>query len=198
MFLPLPLASRGWSLYQLDINNAFLHGDLIEEVYMKVQQRVPNPKKLVCKLKKSLYGLKQSSRQWFAKSNHELKAMKYEQSKHDYSLFIKRVDEHITYAVIYVDDIIITGSDEAELRWFKDHLHSIFSIKDLGNLSYFLGIEVSHLPHGIVITQKKFTRELLQDCNMDVSKIAKTPLPSNFKILEDNSDPYPTERLLAN
>lgn len=116
--------------------------------------------------------------------------MKYEQSKNDYSLFIKKVGEHVTYAVIYVDDIIVTGSDEEEISWFKAHLHSVFSIKDLGLLSYFLGIEVSHLPNGIVLTQKKFTKELLQDCNMDVSKIAKTPLPANLKLAPDDGDLY--------
>lgn len=116
--------------------------------------------------------------------------MQYEQSKHDYSLFIKRMGAHLTYAVVYVDDIIITGSHDEEIRWFKAHLHSVFSIKDLGQLSYVLGIEVSHFPHGIILTQKKFTKELLQDCHMDVSKTAKTPLPANFKLMEDDSEPY--------
>ena len=183
-------ASKKWNLYQLDINNAFLHGELTEEVYMRVPQGVDNPSNHVCKLNKSLYGLKQASRQWYAKLNSELQNMGYKQSKNDYSLFIKKVVDDITVAVVYVDDIIVTGSNEAEILWFKKHLHSVFSIKNLGTLNYFLGIEVCKLQNGIVMTQKKFTKELLLDCNMDVSKAAKTPLPANVKLMIDDGELY--------
>ena len=183
-------ASKKWNLYQLDINNAFLHGELTEEFYMRVPQGVNNPNNYVCKLNKSLYGLKQASRQWYAKLNSELQHMGYKQSKNDYSLFIKDVVDDITVAVIYVDDIIVTGSNEAEILLFKDHLHSVFSIKDLGTLNYFLRIEICKLLNGIVMTQKKFTKELLLDCNMDVSKAAKTPLPTNIKLMIDNGELY--------
>ena len=183
-------ASKKWNLYQLDINNAFLHGELTEEVYMKVPPGVNNPHNYVCKLTKSLYGLKQASRQWYAKLNSAIQQMGYKQSKNDYSLFIKDNANGITVAVIYVDDIIVTGSNEAEISLFKEHLHSVFSIKDLGTLNYFLGMEICHLQNGIVMTQKKFTKELLLDCNMDVSKVAKTPLPANMKLLIDTGDLY--------
>ena len=157
---------------------------------MRVPQGLDNPNNYVCKLNKSLYGLKQASRQWYAKLNSELQNMGYKQSKNDYSLFIKKTTDDITIAVVYVDDIIVTGSNESEIIWFKDHLHSVFSIKDLGVLSYFLGMEISRLENGIVMTQKKFTKELLLDCNMDVTKAAKTPLPSNIKLMIDEGELY--------
>ena len=182
--------NKKWNLYQLDINNAFLHGELTEEVFMRVPQGLDNPNNHVCKLNKSLYGLKQASRQWYAKLNSELQNMGYKQSKNDYSLFIKETTDDITIAVVYVDDIIVTGSNESEIIWFKDHLHSVFSIKDLGVLSYFLGMEISRLENGIVMTQKKFTKELLLDCNMDVTKAAKTPLPANMKLMIDKGELY--------
>lgn len=83
-------ASRNWILFQLDINNAFLHGDLSEEIYMKMPEGIPNLHNLVCKLKKSLYGLKQASRQWFVRLTSELINQGFSQSLNDYSLFLKR------------------------------------------------------------------------------------------------------------
>ena len=114
----------------------------------------------------------------------------YTQSKNDYSLFIQRSDTHIIIVAVYVDDIIVTGSDEVTIASFKHHLHQTFSIKDLGLLNFFLGIEVSHLPHGVLMTQKKFTRELLQDCPLSLSFSAKTPLPSTLKLHADVGDAY--------
>ena len=80
---------------------------------MRVPQGLDNPNNYVCKLNKSLYGLKQASRQWYAKLNSELQNMGYKQSKNDYSLFIKETTDDITIAVVYVDDIIVTGSNES-------------------------------------------------------------------------------------
>lgn len=153
-------AHHHWPLHQLDINNAFLHGRVNEEVYMKAPEGLHNPEHLVCKLVKSLYGLKQASRQWFARLNEELHLLGYVQSKNDYSLFIQRKDNHVIIVALYVDDIIFTRSDESGITSFKQHLHHTFSIKDLGLLNFFLGIKISHLSHGILMTPKKFTREL--------------------------------------
>ncbi|XP_074336065.1 uncharacterized protein LOC141673233 [Apium graveolens] len=187
----LALAAHiNWPLFQLDVNNAFLHGDLHEEVYMIVPEGLPNPYSKVCKLVKSLYGLKQASRQWFSKLVGELLDRGYYQSKNDYSLFIKHANDLITVVVVYVD-IILTGSDSSAISELKLHLDQAFHIKDLGRLSYFLGIEVGYLPNGISLTQKKFTNELLQSSGITTFKKVVTHLLVNLKLAANEGEIFP-------
>lgn len=103
------------------------------------------------------------------------------QSKNDYSLFIKHSSKHITILIVYVDDIIITGNDIDTIHDIKMHLDDIFSIKDLGKLTYFLGIEIGYLSSGISLTQKKFIREMLLDADITTTKTVITPLPINLE-----------------
>ena len=117
-------ASKNWALHQLDINNAFLHGELREEVYMKAPEGISNPNNLVCKLHKSLYSLKQASRQWFARLTMELLHKGFHQSKNDYSLFIKDCEKDFIVIVVYVEDIIITGNNEHAIKDLKLHFAS--------------------------------------------------------------------------
>ena len=145
-------ASQHWDIWQLDVNNAFLHGDLHEEVYMKAPNGLANASGKVCLLQKSLYGLKQASRQWFAKLTSELISQGYSQSKNDYSLFLKTVGSFITIVAVYVDDIIIIRNDSQGISQLKSHLDKVFTIKDLGKLHFFLGIEVGYTNSGISLT----------------------------------------------
>ena len=145
----LSLASiKGWFLEQLDVNNAFLHRDLHEEVYMKLLHglMVPNfsPETTkVCKLQKSLYGLKQASRQWYAKLSAALVSIGDQHSSADYSLFTKTSGTKITTLLVYVDDIVLAGDDLTKIQHVKSFLDQYFSIKDLGKLRFFLGLEIA-------------------------------------------------------
>lgn len=177
-----------WPLFQLDVNNAFFHGDLVKKVYMKVPEGIPNPDNLVCLLQKSIYGLKQASRVWNTKFVTELLSQRFVQSKNDYSLFIKRHDEKICIAVVYVDDVVLTGTDLACMESLKVHLHNMFSIKDLGKLDYFLGLEVDYLDSGIMLSQQKFTKEILSTGFFDTTKPASTPLPLHVKLSKIDGD----------
>ncbi|KAE9589571.1 putative RNA-directed DNA polymerase [Lupinus albus] len=133
-----------WHLHQLDINTAFLHGDLKEEVYMKIPLgvHVKNPK-LVCKLQKSIYGLKQASRQWHDKLTGILIQSGYTKSIADYSLFTKSSNTNFTAILVYVDDLILTGNCMTEIDYMKCLLNDKFSIKYLGQLKFFLGMEIA-------------------------------------------------------
>ena len=112
--------------------------------------------------KKAITGLKQASRQWFQKLSSTLIHLGYHQSKCDYFLFINKSSTYITIVAIYVDDILIAGSNISEADFVKAKLNALFGIKDLGRLNYFLRLEVAHLQEGIFLSQKKFTHELLQ------------------------------------
>ena len=178
-------AHRHWDIFQIDVNNAFLHGDLHEEVCMKMPEGIPNPSNKECQLQKSLYGLKQASRQWFAKLHSFLLQQGHTQSHSDSSLFLKVSASHITIVGIYVDDILITSSHHDDIVVLKHHLHSSFGIKDLGLLHCFLDLEVTYLPAGTSLKQQKFTNELLQDTGFLHAKPAPTPLPLNCKLTHD-------------
>jgi hypothetical protein len=141
-------ANFGWPLYQLDVKNAFLHGDLQEEVYMEIPPRVSEPEAVgkVCRLKKSLYGLKQSPRAWFDRFRRALCGMGYKQCNGDHIVFYRHFGRRIAILAVYVDDIIITGDDEHEIAHLKENMSKEFEVKDLGHLKYFLGIEVARSP----------------------------------------------------
>ena len=158
---------------------------------MEVPKGIPNPSNKVCKLRKSLYGLKQASRQWFSKLTQTLLTLGYQQSKYDYSLFINKSSTDITIVAVYVDDIMVTGSNFSEVIHLKQHLNALFGIKDLGQLHYFLGLEVIHTAEGIILSQRKFTNELLKECGPLPNTAVSTPLPLNCKLSPDDGEPLP-------
>ena len=124
---------QGWHLHQLDVNNAFLHGDLNESVDMRIPQGVVSPKSgQVCKLKKSLYGLKQVSRQWFEKLTKFLFTHGFTQAASDHTLFIKSTSTSFTVILVYVDDIILAGTSLDVFDDLKAALHKAFCIKKIG------------------------------------------------------------------
>jgi len=125
----------------LDVKNAFLHGDLSEDVYMSVPQGVVSPKpNQVFKLLKSLHGLTQASRKWYEKLTGFLISQGYKQSASDHCLFTLHSDSMFTALLVYVDDVILAGISMTEINRIKDTLDTKFKIKDLGQLKYFLGI----------------------------------------------------------
>ncbi|GJU42877.1 ribonuclease H-like domain-containing protein, partial [Tanacetum coccineum] len=131
--------SNSWHVFQLDVNNAFLYGDMVETVYMKPPEGYFPSDNKVCRLKKSLYGLKQAPRQWNPKLTYALIENSFSQSKSDYSLYTKSDNGVFLASLVYVDDINITGNSICEIDEFKVFLKSKFMKKDLGKLKYFLG-----------------------------------------------------------
>ncbi|RVW49230.1 Retrovirus-related Pol polyprotein from transposon TNT 1-94 [Vitis vinifera] len=146
-------AARKWDLFQMDVKNAFLNGDLSEEVYMQPPPGLSIESNKVCHLRRALYGLKQAPRAWFAKFSSTIFRLGYTSSPYDSALFLRRTDKGTILLLLYVDDMIITGDDLSGIQELKDFLSQQFEMKDLGHLSYFLGLEITHSTDGLYITQ---------------------------------------------
>lgn len=124
------VVKKGWDMFQLDVNNVFLHGDLDEEVYIKIPQgMVVAGNSIVCKLKKSLYGLKLASRQWYCKLSDSLISLGYTVSKNYNSLLNKSDVGHLTIVAIHVDDILLIVNDDIEIAALKLFLDEQFKLK---------------------------------------------------------------------
>lgn len=178
---------NGWTLHQMDVNNAFLYGTLDHVIYMVQPMgfESKNHPKFVCKLKKALYGLKQSPRSWFGKMAEFLVHNGFQNTNSDASLFVKSCGSQVAVVLVYVDDLIITGNFETEIAQLKENLCTRFRMKDLGKLSRFLGLGLSYESDGVLLHQTKYTTDLLQRFGMLDSKPTGTPMDPHTKLLKN-------------
>lgn len=145
---------------------------------------------MVCKLNKALYGLKQAPRAWFEKLHSALVSFGFRSAKSDQSLFFKVTSSCTIYALLYVDDILITGNNSDSITALIHCLHKQFALKDLGPLKYFLRIQISTLSNGgLHLSQRKYITDLLIRANMQNAKGMKTPMTSGLKLMSYRSTP---------
>ncbi|GJV04777.1 ribonuclease H-like domain-containing protein [Tanacetum coccineum] len=186
--------SRNWPIHQLDVKNAFLNGDLSETVYMYqppgfVDSRFPQH---VCRLQRSLYGLKQAHRAWFQRFAGYALRVRFSSSRCDSSLFIYQHGSEVAYLLIYVDDIVLTASSTDLLQRIISTIHKEFDMTALGALNYFLSISVNHNSTGMFLSQKKYAMELLDQAHMASCNPTRTPIDTESKLGADEepiSDP---------
>jgi histone deacetylase 1/2 len=169
----------------------FLHGNLEEEVFMRQPTRYESKTHphYVCKLDKALYGLKQAPRAWYARLSSKLQSLGFKPSKADVSLFVYNKGGVMIYLLIYVDDIIVASSSTAATEALLKDLQADFAPKDLGELHYFLGIEVKKVCDGILLTQHKYTLDLLHRVGMTGCKPMNTPMSSTDKLTLHDGEP---------
>jgi hypothetical protein len=176
--------SYGWNIHQLDVHNAFLNDILQEEVYMAQPPGFADSvmSSHVCHLHKSLYGLKQAPRAWYNKLSEFLISIGFQASKVDTSLFILSLNGAMIYLLVYVDDILLTGSNSALLHRLITLLQTEFKLRDLGSVHFFLGIEVKSTVMGILLSQHKYALDIIQRAGMASCKPVDTPLSTSSKL----------------
>ncbi|KAA3480127.1 Retrovirus-related Pol polyprotein from transposon TNT 1-94 [Gossypium australe] len=164
-------ATYRWPLHELDMKNIFLHGDPQEEVYME------QPLGFV-----SLYGLKQSPQAWFGRFSEVIQDFGLQKSSCNHSEVV------MILIVVYVDGIVITKRDDAVILALKSFHHTQFQMKDLGQLNYFLGVEVTKSKKGIVLSQRKYTLNLLEETRKLGCKSCSMPIDSNLQLMKEDND----------
>ena len=146
---------------------------------------------LVSKLNKALYGLKQAPRAWFSKLEATLISLGFTSTKCDSSLFVKVTSHYTLYVLVYVDDVLITGSSQHAISALISSLNTKFSFTDLGPLHYILGIEAKNTKEGgLLLCQSKYITDLLAKANMIDCKPTATPMPSGLKLSKDGFEAF--------
>jgi histone deacetylase 1/2 len=171
------IASKAWPAHQLDVSNAFLHGNINERVYCRQPTGFEDPTRpeAVCLLSRSLYGLRQAPCAWFERFVQHAVAVGFAQSRTDSSLFVYRHGTDMAYLLLYVDDMILSASSSELLQHLIQRLQSAFALKDLGPVHYFLGIDVKRNDAGFVLSQATYAHDLLERAGMAACKPVSTP-----------------------
>jgi len=191
-------AALNLEVHHMDVQTAFLHGDLPEEIYMKqppFRHSTTHPLH-VCHLHRSLYGLKQSPRLWYHRFNSFMLSSGYTRLTIEPNIYIRHTSHHFLIVALYVDDIPLIASDLTLLQKAKFELSSVFRMTDLGPLTYFLGIQVTRdrTLGTVTLSQSKFVTEILEKYGMSNCKPVNTPLPVSHKLSLSDCPTAPADR----
>jgi hypothetical protein len=179
---------KRFKVYKMDVKSSFLNGDLNEEVYMEHPEgfELSDNPDLVCKMKKYLYGLEQSPRAWYQRLDMYLKDKGFKRGTIDNNLYIKTEDNDFLIVLVYVDDIIFICNKDSLVQWFASTMESEFEMSMTGELSIFLGLQITQRSEGMFISQEKYLRELFKRFQMEDSKPVGTPMVTGYKLRKDD------------
>jgi hypothetical protein len=178
-----------WEVHQMDVKNDFLHGDLSKEIYMEQPQGFIQNSYLVCKLKKSLYGLNQAPRSWYAKMDSYLLSHDFVRCKSESNVYMLRTTNSVMILVLYVDDLLITPISASAISLVKYILHDRLSMTNMGPPHFSLGLEISQDASEIKLSQAKYVRDLLDRFHMTDCKSAPAPFLSGIRLEDDGDTP---------
>jgi hypothetical protein len=188
--------SKNVKVYQMDVKSAFLNGELEEEVYIEQTEgfQLSENTDYVCKLKKALYGLKQDPRAWYSRLDKYLQQARFRKGSADSNLYIKVSQGNILLIEIYVDDIIFGSDDDRLSQKFAKDMQSEFEMSLLGELSFFLELQIRQSNEGIFISQTKYIREMLKRFRMEDCKPVITPMQTSCKLSKDDDSKSTDQR----
>lgn len=180
------VAHYDMELHQMDVKTAFLNGELEEIIYMKQPEGFVQTGKeeYVCKLKKSIYGLKQASRQWYRKFDSVITSSGFTENIVDECVYLKSTNEGFIFLILYVDDILLASSSVKLLNETKDFLSSNFDMKDLGEASFVLGIEIKRdRKIGVLgLSQQNYIQKVLKRFHMETCNTSDAPMSKGDKL----------------
>ncbi|GJR30466.1 retrovirus-related pol polyprotein from transposon TNT 1-94 [Tanacetum coccineum] len=176
-----------FKLFQMDVKSAFLNGFINEEVYVAQPPRFIDFEKPdhVYKLKKALYGLKQAPKAWYDRLKAFLIKHEYKMGMVDNTLFTKKKSSNLIIVQIYVDDIIFGSTCQDMCDEFAKIMHDEFEMSMMGELNFFLGLQIKQMEDGIFFNQSKYIKEMLKKFGLEDSKPMKTPMSSDTKLTKD-------------
>jgi hypothetical protein len=188
--------SKNIKVYQMDVKSTFLNGELEEEVYIEQPEgfQLSENKDYVCRLKKALYGLKQAPRAWYSRLDKYLQQAGFRKGSADNNLYIKVTQDSILLIEVYVDDIIFGSDDDRLSQKFAKDMHNEFEMSLLGELSFFLGLQICQRNQGIFISQTKYIREMLKRFRMEDCKPVNTPMQTSCKLRKDDDSKSTDQR----
>ncbi|CAA0831030.1 cysteine-rich RLK (RECEPTOR-like protein kinase) 8 [Striga hermonthica] len=177
-------AAKDWCIHHLDVKSAFLNGELAETVFVKQAPgfAVKGEEHKVLRLRKALYGLRQAPRAWNAKLDATLGTLGFTRCATEHALYTRRRGKEELIVGVYVDDLIITGAREEDINGFKREMAARFRMSDLGQLSYYLGIEVKQGRDSITLCQRAYAGKLLERSGMADCKSCVTPMEERLKL----------------
>ncbi|GJX64438.1 retrotransposon protein, putative, ty1-copia subclass [Tanacetum coccineum] len=186
-----------YEIWQMDVKTAFLNGHLFEEVYMTQPKGFVNPKypNHVCKLKRSIYGLKQDSRQWNKQFDDEIKKFCFTQNRNELCVYQKASGSYVTFLILYVDDILIMGNNIRILQDVKSYLGKCFAMKDLGEAAYILGIKIyrDRSRRLIGLCQSAYIKKILKRYYIENSKRGTIQMQDKLKLSKSDGASTPAE-----
>lgn len=180
-------AKNGWTVHHLDVKSAFLNGELNEEVYVSQPEgfEKPGQEHLVYRLSKALYGLRQAPRAWYSKLRKCLEDMGLVRCPYEHVVYTKREAHEALIVAVYVDDLLVTGTNEVIIKSFKEQMAKYFEKSDLGQLSYYLGLEVNQQKGFVEIKQEAYAKRVLEKVGMGSCNPTKFPMDPKAVITKD-------------
>ncbi|CAL0331319.1 unnamed protein product [Lupinus luteus] len=177
-------------VHQMDVKTAFLNGDLNEEIYMEQPEGfiIHGQENKVCKLDKSLYGLKQAPKQWHEKFNDLMISNEFKVNESDKCIYYKSENDIYTILCLYVDDLLIFGSNINVVNNVKSSLCNNFDMKDLGETDVIIGIKITRSKEGIFLDQSHYMEKIVKKYKYFDCKPASTPYDPSVKLFKNTSE----------